>query len=118
LGTPYWLPHGRSLCFKVEHCNVPMPYQLFWKVRNVGAEAERRQMADLEKLLSNSSISESAAMKAILEAEKLNSLIPKIPDTIGEHYRYMLEEERAKREWLMLGAIPKSASEVSYRVSN
>lgn len=43
LGGTYWLPHGRSLCFKVEHCNVPPPYQLFWKVRNVGPEAERRQ---------------------------------------------------------------------------
>jgi hypothetical protein len=39
-----WLPKGRSLRFHVEHCNVPEPYQLMWKVRNVGAEAERRKM--------------------------------------------------------------------------
>lgn len=42
LGSAYWLPHGRSLRFKVEHCDVPQPYELFWKVRNVGLKAERR----------------------------------------------------------------------------
>lgn len=36
------LPHGQSLRFKVENCNVPHPYSLKWKVRNVGPEAERR----------------------------------------------------------------------------
>lgn len=37
-----WIPVGRSLDFFVEHCDVPKPYDLYWKVRNVGAEAERR----------------------------------------------------------------------------
>jgi hypothetical protein len=39
-----WLPKARSLRFYVEHCNVPPPYDVMWKVRNVGAEAERRKM--------------------------------------------------------------------------
>lgn len=38
-----WLPTGRSLRFHVEYCDVPEPYQLLWKVRNVGLEAERRK---------------------------------------------------------------------------
>lgn len=39
-----WLPVGRGLRFYVESCEVPAPYTLLWKVRNVGAEAERRKM--------------------------------------------------------------------------
>ena len=39
-----WLPVGRGLRFFVEFCDVPAPYTLLWKVRNVGAEAERRKM--------------------------------------------------------------------------
>ncbi|MGG7105197.1 nucleotide-binding domain-containing protein [Rhodococcus sp. 24CO] len=39
------VPIGRSLKFTVEECTVPAPYQLFWKVRNVGEEA-RRQNAE------------------------------------------------------------------------
>ena len=34
-----WLPIGRSLRFFVEENTVPKPYQLLWKVRNVGTEA-------------------------------------------------------------------------------
>lgn len=37
-----WLPTGRSLDFFVERCDVPKPYTLYWKVRNVGVEAEKR----------------------------------------------------------------------------
>lgn len=37
-----WVPVGRSLDFFVESCDVPKPYDLYWKVRNVGPEAERR----------------------------------------------------------------------------
>lgn len=37
-----WLPVGRSLDFFVEQCEVPKPYTLYWKVRNVGPEAEKR----------------------------------------------------------------------------
>lgn len=43
LGPSFFLPKGRSLYFKIDHCDVPKPFQLFWKVRNVGPEAERRQ---------------------------------------------------------------------------
>jgi len=39
-----WLPKARSLRFYVDHCDVPLPYDVLWKVRNVGAEAERREM--------------------------------------------------------------------------
>jgi hypothetical protein len=38
----FWLPQGRSLRFHVEYCDVPEPYDVMWKVRNVGPEAERR----------------------------------------------------------------------------
>ncbi len=33
---------GKSLRFHVTHCSVPAPYDLFWKVRNVGEIAERK----------------------------------------------------------------------------
>jgi hypothetical protein len=39
-----WLPKARSLRFYVERCDVPPPYEILWKVRNVGPEAERRKM--------------------------------------------------------------------------
>lgn len=39
-----WLKLGRSLTFRVARCNVPAPYQVFWKVRNVGLLAERKNM--------------------------------------------------------------------------
>lgn len=39
-----WLPVGRGLRFFVESSDVPAPYTLLWKVRNVGTEAERRKM--------------------------------------------------------------------------
>lgn len=37
-----WLPIGRSLDFFVERCDAPRPYTFYWKVRNVGPEAEKR----------------------------------------------------------------------------
>ncbi len=37
-----WLKLGRNLTFNVVSCNVPQPYQVFWKVRNVGTIAERK----------------------------------------------------------------------------
>lgn len=37
-----FLPHNLSLRFYIKECNVPKPYDIWWKVRNVGAEAERR----------------------------------------------------------------------------
>jgi hypothetical protein len=39
-----WLPYGRELQFFVRSCSVPQPYDLYWKVRNVGAAARRRNM--------------------------------------------------------------------------
>lgn len=41
-GINRWLPYGRQLRFCVATCTVPPPYQLYWKVRNVGPAAERR----------------------------------------------------------------------------
>lgn len=32
---------GRSLKFRIEHSNVPEPYNVYWKIRNYGEEAER-----------------------------------------------------------------------------
>lgn len=37
------VPIGRELTFSVEACNVPEPYEIYWKVRNSGAEAARLQ---------------------------------------------------------------------------
>jgi hypothetical protein len=39
-----WLPYGRELQFFVSSCTVPPPYELYWKVRNVGTAAKRRNM--------------------------------------------------------------------------
>lgn len=35
---------GKNLVFKVDECNVPAPVKYYWKVRNYGAEARRRNM--------------------------------------------------------------------------
>jgi hypothetical protein len=37
------VPVGRSLRFSVEDCTVKEPYDVYWKVRNAGEEAARRQ---------------------------------------------------------------------------
>ena len=37
-----WLPVGRQLEFLVKSTDVPQPYTLYWKVRNVGSAAEQR----------------------------------------------------------------------------
>ncbi|MGE4273809.1 MAG: cyclic GMP-AMP synthase DncV-like nucleotidyltransferase [Desulfitobacterium sp.] len=37
-----FLPHNLSLKFYIKECNVPKPYDIWWKIRNVGPEAERR----------------------------------------------------------------------------
>lgn len=37
-----WLRIGRGLEFSVLECNVPRPFSVYWKVRNVGSIAERR----------------------------------------------------------------------------
>ncbi|MEA2369944.1 MAG: hypothetical protein QOH12_338 [Solirubrobacteraceae bacterium] len=33
---------GRTLTFRIAHCDVPAPYEIYWKVRNGGAEAADR----------------------------------------------------------------------------
>jgi len=38
----FWLQLNRSLRFYVVSCDVPKPYQVFWKVRNVGQLAENK----------------------------------------------------------------------------
>lgn len=38
------ISRGRDLRFHIEACDVPHPYDVMWKVRNVGAEAQRRKM--------------------------------------------------------------------------
>lgn len=40
----FWLKLGRSLTFRIARCNVPEPFKVYWKVRNVGLIAERRSM--------------------------------------------------------------------------
>jgi hypothetical protein len=37
-----FLPHNLSLRFFIKKCSVPKPYDVWWKVRNVGPEAETR----------------------------------------------------------------------------
>lgn len=37
-----WLKHGMSLRFHIAECDVQEPYEVMWKVRNVGDEAVRR----------------------------------------------------------------------------
>jgi hypothetical protein len=34
---------GRRLTFRIARCDVPPPYDIYWKVRNRGAEAADRQ---------------------------------------------------------------------------
>lgn len=39
-----WLSHNKSLDFFIDRCNCPSPYDIYWKVRNVGPEAIKRNM--------------------------------------------------------------------------
>ena len=36
------VPKHLSLTFKIDSCTVPEPYEVWWKIRNVGSEAKRR----------------------------------------------------------------------------
>lgn len=38
----YWLPLGHGLKFYIDYCDVPAPYSVYWKIRNVGALAEQK----------------------------------------------------------------------------
>lgn len=43
LRTYKWIPHNKKLSFSIRYTNAPIQYcDIYWKVRNVGAEAERR----------------------------------------------------------------------------
>ena len=37
------LQHNKGLDFYIDHTNCPRPYKIYWKIRNVGEEAERRK---------------------------------------------------------------------------
>lgn len=37
-----YLPHNFEIRCTMEHTNCPPPYKIFWKVKNVGVEAEKR----------------------------------------------------------------------------
>ncbi len=39
-----WLSHHKKLDFFIKDTNCPYPYSIYWKVRNVGSEAIRRNM--------------------------------------------------------------------------
>lgn len=56
LSENHILRHNKTLTFKIVHVNVPEPYSIYWKVRNVGPEAIRRNMIRGEIKLTNSSI--------------------------------------------------------------
>lgn len=54
------VPMGRTLTFEIEGCNVPEPYDVYWKVRNAGPEAARRSMFRGEILKRGNTIRESS----------------------------------------------------------
>lgn len=64
-----WLPFGRRLEFFVGRCTVPKPYQLFWKVRNVGPSADNRKQ-----------------WRGAIEADKGEQKKIERTDFGGEHY--------------------------------
>lgn len=35
------VPKGQSILFKIDKCDVPEPYDVFWKVKNTGPEADQ-----------------------------------------------------------------------------
>lgn len=50
-----WLRHNKKLDFYINNTNCPKPYSIYWKVRNVGEEAIRRNMIRGEIKRTNSS---------------------------------------------------------------
>lgn len=38
----HWLPHNFEIRCTMDYTDCPQPYKIFWKVKNVGLEAERR----------------------------------------------------------------------------
>lgn len=55
------VPIGRSLSFTVEDCTVPAPYDVYWKVRNAGAEAVERRNLRGEIVKGGDKITESSS---------------------------------------------------------
>jgi len=51
LGRGIFLKLGKTLRFFVQKCDVPKPYIIKWKVRNVGANAEKKDMIRGQLLL-------------------------------------------------------------------
>ncbi|MDR1008087.1 MAG: hypothetical protein LBL65_05945 [Campylobacteraceae bacterium] len=49
-----FLQHNKSLEFFIASNNVPCPYQIWWKVRNVGSEAKRKNQIRGQIITSNS----------------------------------------------------------------
>jgi len=52
----YILRHDKSLMFKIVDCTVPIPYHIYWKVRNVGQWAEDRDMIRGQVLLTDKNV--------------------------------------------------------------
>lgn len=50
-----WLSHNRKLEFYIKSTDVPYPYDIYWKIRNVGSEAERRNCIRGQIIKTNSS---------------------------------------------------------------
>lgn len=51
-----YLQHNKDLEFYISNTDCPKPYDIYWKVRNVGTEAERRNMIRGQVVKTNSSI--------------------------------------------------------------
>lgn len=49
-----WLPHNKTLKFSIKSTNAPLDCDIYWKVCNVGIEAERRNCIRGEILKTNS----------------------------------------------------------------
>ena len=50
-----WLSRKKKLDFQILRTSCPMPYNIYWKVRNVGGEAIRRNMVRGEIKMTNNS---------------------------------------------------------------
>ena len=48
-----YLAHNKSLEFFVSSCSAPHPYQIWWKIRNVGSVAERKNQIRGQIITSN-----------------------------------------------------------------
>ncbi len=53
LKSRMWIPHNRKLTFYIVDTNVPKPYEVLWKVKNVGLEAIKRDQVRGQIIKSN-----------------------------------------------------------------